>query len=354
MRIIIVLTLLSLYLPLSAQEVITVYYDADWKPVGDKKDAVFYRDITAHYPPNDHFLIKDHFITGELQMEAELSSLEPEVRIGEVNYYFKNGKKSQSLTYSNGKLNGKYFKWFENGAIEEEGVMKDDDQAGEWKYYYANGKLRMSGNYISGSKSGEWKVYNLEGVYYLLQTYKEGNLSAIKLIDKSNGMYQYFSTVDSQNKFSLTPFVDYSTAEEFKLVEPLVKENLKYLQSCTDLNQFYLVYPFTMIYLTSNPTLGKFVVNTTPFMVEYSKVEESYKYSSIMTSMYMLGLGAYFLEHQGQIDDLNKYHESGAKYMINYYLQMKKVDSKEKSKKLEELVELEEKGKLEDFIKKYK
>jgi hypothetical protein len=89
-------------------------------------------------------------------------------------------------------------------------------------------------------------------------------------------------------------------------------------------------------------------------MVEYTtEIEKSYKYSSFMTKMYILGLGAYLLENNGKINDLNKFHETGALFLINYYLSLKKIDSKEKSKKIEMLAELNSRGKLLDYIKKY-
>jgi hypothetical protein len=47
-----------------------------------------------------------------------------------------------------------------------------------------------------------------------------------------------------------------------------------------------------------------------------------------MTKMYLLGLGAYLLDNSGKINDLYKFHESGAVFMINYYLALKKIDSK--------------------------
>jgi len=331
-----------------------IYYDSDWKVISDKSNASYFRKIEDQPNNPKHFLVKDFYITGEVQMEAEMTSIDPEIMDGDVKFFFKNGKQHTSRKYRDGKEDGYYKEWYENDKLEKEGLMENDELNGEWKYYYANGKLRTTGSYIAGSTSGIWKTYNLDGEYYLQQNYKDNQLIGIKLIDNSKGLYEYYTEIDSIGKINIIPFIGYDTDKEYKLVEPLIKDNINFLQKCTDFNTFQINYPYTMIWLTNCPYMGKFEINATKFMVEYTtEIEKSYKYSSFMTKMYILGLGAYLLENNGKINDLNKFHETGALFLINYYLSLKKIDSKEKSKKIEMLAELNSRGKLLDYIKKY-
>lgn len=337
-----------------SQTIKTIYYDSDWKEISNKKNASFFRKIENDKNHTNHFIVKDFYITGEAQMEAEMISYNPEVMDGNVTYYFKNGKKHTERKFINGKENGYYKEWYENGEIESEGLMQNDGQTGEWKYYYSNGKIRTTGTMIKGNKSGNWKVYNIEGKYYLQQTYSNDNLTAIDLIDKSKGLYEYFTEVDSTGNYSIRPFIGYKTNEEYKLTEPLIRDNIKFLQSCTDANTFQINYAYTLIWLTNCPYVGKFAINATKFMVDHTtEIEKSYKYSSLMTKMYILGLGLYLLDNNGKINNLSEFHESGAIAMINYYLALKKIDSSEKSKKIESLVDLQRNGKLLEFIQKY-
>jgi len=354
MKNVLILLVLLLGIEAYSQESKTIYYDSNWKVISDSKKASFYRKIGSSPNEKGHYLVKDYYITGEIQMDAVMSSYDPEIMDGDVNYYFKNGKKQTERKYINGKENGYYKEWYENGKIENEGLMKEDKLEGEWKYYYANGNTRMIGSYINGLKNGVWKISNIEGEYYLQQKYKDDILISIELIDKSKGLYEYFTEIDSIGNYNITPYISYKTSEEYKLVEPLIRNNINYLKTCTDFNVLQIDYAYTFLWLTNCPYLGKFAIGATKFMADYTtKIEKSYKYSPLMMKMYLLGLGKYFLDNNGKINDMNKFHEIGATFMITYYLELKKIDKKENSKKLEELVDIFNKGKLNDFIKKY-
>jgi hypothetical protein len=70
--------------------------------------------------------------------------------------------------------------------------------------------------------------------------------------------------------------------------------------------------------------------------------------------MYILGLGAYLLDNGGKINDLDKFHLSGATTMLTQYQARKKTDAGQTSTKLEELLALQKSGKLAAYIKNYK
>ena len=50
----------------------------------------------------------------------------------------------------NGKINGKFEVWFENGNIEFSGQYQDDVRNGTWLIYNNDGTLKYKLEYISG------------------------------------------------------------------------------------------------------------------------------------------------------------------------------------------------------------
>jgi len=60
---------------------------------------------------------------------------------GVCTLYHKNGRKRIEYTRKNGKKNGKYYEWLDNGQIYDESCYLDDLLDGECKFYDLNGKL---------------------------------------------------------------------------------------------------------------------------------------------------------------------------------------------------------------------
>ena len=86
--------------------------------------------------------------------------------------------------YKNGKLNGEFKEFFENGSLFQIGTFKNGDmknikvfyENGKLKFeqnlknkkrkyrgYYQNGKLEVEGEVFQGDEIGLWKYYNEEG-----------------------------------------------------------------------------------------------------------------------------------------------------------------------------------------------
>ena len=56
-------------------------------------------------------------------------------------YYFENGQLYLKNTYKDGKKNGERLKYYDNGQLMEKGNYKEGKKIGEWLEYYKNGKL---------------------------------------------------------------------------------------------------------------------------------------------------------------------------------------------------------------------
>ncbi|BDD08904.1 hypothetical protein FUAX_13360 [Fulvitalea axinellae] len=62
-----------------------------------------------------------------------------------------------------GKKEGTWVCFYENGKKREEGAYKTDVKVGAWKYFHENGTVAMEGNYIKGVEKGKWKMFDEAG-----------------------------------------------------------------------------------------------------------------------------------------------------------------------------------------------
>ncbi len=97
------------------------YFDADWKKVDSGENAAYYREITYDTNGRPTSKVRDYFITGELQFEGRLLSVDPHVFDGVCTWYYQNGHKRQQITYERGRATSTIRTWSEAGK--EEGVF---------------------------------------------------------------------------------------------------------------------------------------------------------------------------------------------------------------------------------------
>lgn len=113
---------------------------------------------------------------------------------GQVIKKYKNGQVKSIENFKNGKLNGEFKEFFENGSLFQVGTFKNGDmknikvfyengnlkfeqnlknRKGKYRGYYPNGKLEVEGEVFQGDEIGLWKYYNEEG--NLLKTEYKNN-----------------------------------------------------------------------------------------------------------------------------------------------------------------------------------
>ncbi len=61
---------------------------------------------------------------------------------GEFVKWFFNGKKEQSIMFSDGIKHGRYTEWYENGEKKREGLYQDGKAVGQWVFWYASGRKK--------------------------------------------------------------------------------------------------------------------------------------------------------------------------------------------------------------------
>ena len=75
--------------------------------------------------------------------------------------------------YKNGKKNGEWKFFYENGNLRYVFNYKDDEFHGECKWFYENGNLKEIGNYIDGKAQGEGKFFYESGNLQMIVNFKD-------------------------------------------------------------------------------------------------------------------------------------------------------------------------------------
>jgi TonB family protein len=94
----------------------TTFYDGQWRRVG-RTNAVYYGWITPL--DSGRCRIQDFYRSGERQMEAVGWIGPPAVKDGPVTYYFRSGEKRTTGQFANGKHEGLWQYWNEDGTLRQ-------------------------------------------------------------------------------------------------------------------------------------------------------------------------------------------------------------------------------------------
>jgi S1-C subfamily serine protease/antitoxin component YwqK of YwqJK toxin-antitoxin module len=134
---------------------VTEYFDDKWNRC-IQKDASFYRLVTYELENKPKGVVKDFYITGQLQSEFTAVYLDYDdegknFHEGEATWYFKNGKIEQKRYYYNNKINGKNTFYYDNGQIAQEASYNHGLYNGMYQEWYKTGKLKITALYEDGS-----------------------------------------------------------------------------------------------------------------------------------------------------------------------------------------------------------
>lgn len=157
----------------------TLYYDKDWKGAQNKAFASYYRVILIPKDMNYNKKFRDYFITGELQAEGGFVSIDKyddskSVFDGESINYSIAGNILEKRFFKNGVIDGDYYVYHETNGLVHKHV----------KFY--NGK--MNGIYTEFSEDGA-TCYQLE--------YVNGNPKSFYIISSPDGYSAKFNLSDN-------------------------------------------------------------------------------------------------------------------------------------------------------------
>ena len=134
---------------------VTEYFDENWNRC-KQKDASYYRLVTYESDNKPQGVVKDFYISGQLQSEFTAVYLDYDdegknFHEGEATWYFKNGKIEQKRYYYNNQINGKNTFYYDNGQIAQEANYNNGYLDGTYQSWYKTGKTKLIAYYEKGS-----------------------------------------------------------------------------------------------------------------------------------------------------------------------------------------------------------
>ncbi len=144
----------SRYSPKIGQQV-REYFDENWNRCNPQQ-AAYYRLITYSAPNKPKGVVKDYYISGELQSEQypiyiDYDDEKKTFLEGSQTFYHKNGKVSGKCYFYNNQHNGPMTTYYADGSIESEAYFVKGVLNGDFIQYYPNGEYAAIAKYENGS-----------------------------------------------------------------------------------------------------------------------------------------------------------------------------------------------------------
>jgi hypothetical protein len=95
------------------------------------------------------------------------------VKDGPYNLYRSGGGPMLQGSYHDGKQDGEWTMWYDNGQKGSIDHYKDGVQDGEHIGWYTNGKISAQGMYKDGKREGTWKRWDAQGFKNWEEVYKD-------------------------------------------------------------------------------------------------------------------------------------------------------------------------------------
>jgi antitoxin component YwqK of YwqJK toxin-antitoxin module len=96
---------------------------------------------------------------------------------GKWTWRHEDGQKWEEESWENGKLVGetKYY-YYENGQKKEEKNYTDDKRDGKWTWWYEDGQIEQEDNYKDGKQDGKWTWWYEDGQKWEEESWENGKL----------------------------------------------------------------------------------------------------------------------------------------------------------------------------------
>lgn len=127
--------------------------------------------------------------------------------------------------------------FYDSGYVRERYFLKDGKKDGKYLMYYENGNVKREGNYIGDLESGCFLEYHINGELFIEQWFQEGNIF-------------YISKFDTTGYPILSKF-DYSKVKWNKFPEPIVNliDSNKIMMFIPGYPSLYLNFKFNCNFL---------------------------------------------------------------------------------------------------------
>ena len=106
--------------------------------------------------------------------------------------------KTAQGTFRNGKKEGPWVRYHDNGQLSSKRTYKNGEKDGPWVGYWSNGQLFYKGTYKDGKRDGPWVFYNEDGTVWkeYKGTFKDGTpVDGLWVSYHDNGRIHFEGTV---------------------------------------------------------------------------------------------------------------------------------------------------------------
>lgn len=181
------------------------YYDSAWQ-ITSERNAVYYRVAQRDSTGNLCGKVYDYYKSGHFQMKGIYNQ---SVQNGPFFYFYENGNYQSYGEYKLGSRIGLWKQFYENGNIkgvvdysteylqlefwDKFGNHLVKEGMGAYENYFDNGLLSETGSLKNGRKNGIWKGFHENGKPFYLEKYLDGKLIAGQSEDK-NGNHNYYQS----------------------------------------------------------------------------------------------------------------------------------------------------------------
>lgn len=194
--------LVMMQLVIFSQE--TIFFDKNWDETS-KEAASYYRKIEKK---GGLYLIKDFYITGELQFEGyAFNDRDPLDLDGVVTWYHQNGKISEKRGFSKHIPVGEVTAYYSNGVLKLKGNYKYGQFDGLYTQYFPSGNIANQGTFINGVVDGTHTKYKADNELEFKVTYKMGALDGPYEFYNNSG--HLFNRGNAKNNFQEGKCYDY-------------------------------------------------------------------------------------------------------------------------------------------------
>lgn len=182
----------------------------------DGEGNIVFFDIGAYSPHRtfgkklkDIDLRESMFKPRNMDRWEKWNSDQPEVDGVRINQYDSEGRKQ-----------GKWIEYYDNGSIFNIENYKNDKLNGPWILYHSNGSLNVVGGYIDGLRDGVWQYYRKYGEPTVYSIYKRG----IKVVDTGSGEYKHKNSLVENDKYETTDeYPEQHMVEQYLSLEDVKK-----------------------------------------------------------------------------------------------------------------------------------
>jgi len=114
-----------------------------------KADKPFTGTAYGYYPDGETIYMQSDFVEGRQN--------------GEYIEYYQNGQINYKYSFKNGIEDGEWVWYNEDGALLKKENYKDGKLHGDWVTYHDNGQIYVKGQFENGEEIGEWFQWDAEG-----------------------------------------------------------------------------------------------------------------------------------------------------------------------------------------------